>query len=131
MPRSQAPVVFRGRAAKLTPDEARRAKIDRATLLRAWRFAHPYHGMIAALLGTMALSSIVAVLPPLVFKRLIDTALPAKDLGAVNLMVLMAVGLALTETAFRLGNRYLASRIGEGLIFDLRSALYDHVQRMP
>ena len=125
------PVAFRGRAAKLTPEEARATKLDSATLRRAWRFARPYHRLIAVFLGSMAVSSIVAVLPPLVFKRLIDTALPARDLGAVNVLVAVAVGLALLETALRLGNRWLSSRIGEGLIFDLRTALYDHVQRMP
>ncbi|HVM07755.1 MAG TPA: ABC transporter ATP-binding protein [Acidimicrobiales bacterium] len=131
MAQAKAPVAFRGRAAKLTPEEARQARLDRATLRRAWRFASPYHRLIVAFLGTMAASSIIAVLPPLVFKRLIDTALPARDLGLVNLLVGFAVALALGETAFRLLNRWLSSRIGEGLIYDLRTALYDHVQRMP
>ncbi|HEX4979506.1 MAG TPA: ABC transporter ATP-binding protein [Acidimicrobiales bacterium] len=124
-------VAFRGRAAKLTPEEARAAKLDRATLRRAWRFAEPYHRLIGLFLATMAVSSVVAVLPPLVFKRLIDTALPEEDLGAVNVLVAAAVGLALLETALRLANRWLSAHIGEGLIFELRAALYDHVQRMP
>ncbi len=116
---------------RLTSDEARAAVIDRATLRRAWRFASNYHRWIAAFLGTMIGASIVAILPPLVFKKLIDDALPAHDVHQVDVLVLVAVGLALGETALRLGNRWLSSRIGEGLIFDLRTALYDHVQRMP
>ncbi|HEX7165935.1 MAG TPA: ABC transporter ATP-binding protein [Acidimicrobiales bacterium] len=125
------PVSFRGRAATLTPEEAKSAKLDRATLARAWQFAKPYHRLIVIFLVALAASSIVAVLPPLVFKRLIDTALPERDLGQVNVLVAAAVGLALGETGLRLVNRWLSSRIGEGLIFDLRTALYDHVQRMP
>ena len=128
---TRGPGAYRGRAGRLTREEARQTRIDRATLLRAWRFAKPYRLMILAFLGTMAASSVVAVLPPLVFKRLIDNALPARDLGMVNLLVLLAVGVALGETVLRLGNRWLSSRIGEGLIYDLRTALYDHVQHMP
>ena len=121
----------RGRGSKLTREEARDARIDRATLRRAWRFAKPYQRMIVLFLATMAATSLVAVGPPLVFKRLIDTAIPERDFGHINLLVCIAVGLALAETVLRLGNRYLSSRIGEGLIYDMRTALFDHVQRMP
>jgi ATP-binding cassette subfamily B protein len=116
---------------KLTPDEARNTKIDRATLRRAWRFAKPYQKMIIVFLATMAGSTLVAIAPPLVFKQLIDKAIPNHDFGLINVLVFVAVGLALGETGLRLGNRYLSSRIGEGLIYDMRVALYDHVQRMP
>ena len=119
------------RGTKLTTEEAKNANIDRATLGRAWRFAKPYRRMIVAFLATMAGSSLIAIGPPLVFKRLIDTGIPERDYGLINLLVLCAVGLALGETALRLGNRFLSSRIGEGLIYDMRTALYDHVQRMP
>ncbi len=121
----------RGRGTKLTAEEARNAHIDRATLGRAWTFAKPYQRMILAFLATMAGSSLVAIAPPLVFKRLIDTAIPSADFRLINVLVFTAVGLALGETVLRLGNRYLSSRIGEGLIYDMRTALYDHVQRMP
>jgi ATP-binding cassette subfamily B protein len=87
--------------------------------------------MIGALLLTMVVTSLVAIGPPLVFKRLIDRAIPRGDLRLVNLLVIAAVALALSETALRLVNRYFSARIGEGLIYDLRTALYDHVQRMP
>ncbi len=119
------------RATKLTAEEAKSARIDRATLRRAWRFARHYQRMILLFLLTMAGTSMVAIGPPLVFKRLIDTAIPSKDLRLINLLVVAAVGLAIGETLLRLGNRFLSARIGEGLIFDMRTALYDHVQRMP
>jgi len=121
----------RGRGTKLTPEEARNARIDKATLRRAWRFAKPYQRPIVLFLATMAATSLVAIGPPLVFKRLIDEAIPEGDVGLINLLVFFAVGLALGETVLRLANRYLSSRIGEGLIYDMRTALYDHVQRMP
>ncbi|MDQ3106561.1 MAG: ABC transporter ATP-binding protein/permease, partial [Actinomycetota bacterium] len=121
----------RGRGTKLTAEEARNARIDRKTLARAWRFAKPYQRMIVVFLATMAGTSLVAIGPPLVFKRLIDTAIPNEDFRLINLLVVAAVGLALGETVLRLANRFLSARIGEGLIYDMRTALYDHVQRMP
>ena len=80
---------------------------------------------------TLALSAFVAVLPQQVFRRLIDDAIPDRDLALLNALVAAAVALALLETALRLLHRWFGSAIGEGLIFDLRTALYDHVQRMP
>ena len=121
----------RHRAAQLSAEELANAKVDRATLRRAWRFARPYRVLLAVYLGTIVLLSFVAVLPPLVIKRLIDDAIPASDLGLVNLLVAAGVGLALAETSLRLVNRWLAVRIGQSLILDLRTALFDHVQRMP
>ena len=119
------------RTARLTPEELKEARVERETLRRAWAFARPYRAQIALYLLVIAASSLVAVLPPLVFKRLIDVAIPRHDLGLVNWLVAAAVALALAETSLRLLNRWFAARIGEGLIFDLRTALYDHVQRMP
>jgi len=121
----------RVRAARLTPEELANATIDRRTLRRAWGLTRPYRRLIALHLGTIAVLTVVAVLPPLVFKRLIDDALPRHDLGLVNLLVAFAVGLALAETALRFVQRWLSVRIGEGLILDMRTALFDHVQRMP
>ncbi|HET7489719.1 MAG TPA: ABC transporter ATP-binding protein [Acidimicrobiales bacterium] len=121
----------RRRAARLDPEELAQARIHRATLRRAWSFARPYRSQLAFYLATIVLLSFVAVLPPLVIKQLIDKAIPSKDLSKVNLLVAVAVGLALAETGLRLVNRWLSARIGEGLILDMRLRLFDHVQRMP
>ena len=117
----------------LDPEELRNAKVSRATLRRAWGFAGAYRGSLAAYLGTIVLAALVGTLPPLIFKALIDGALPpaAPDPGLVNRLFLAAVAVAVAVTALNLVNRWLGARIGEGLIYDLRVALYDHVQRMP
>ncbi|MGH9177050.1 MAG: ABC transporter ATP-binding protein [Acidimicrobiales bacterium] len=121
----------RHRAARIDPEELANARVNRATVRRAWTFARPYRPLLGVYLGTIVVLSFVAVLPPLVVKQLIDEAIPSRDLGAVNVLVAAAVGLALAETGLRLVNRWLAVRIGQGLILDLRMALFDHVQRMP
>jgi ATP-binding cassette subfamily B protein len=121
------------RTTRLDPEEIRNAKVSRATLARAWGFARPYRWLLAAYLGTIALAALVGTLPPLIFKALIDGALPPApaEPGLVDRLFVAAVVVAVAITSLNLVNRWLGSRIGEGLIFDLRVALYDHVQRMP
>ena len=121
------------RHGRIDPEELKNAKVDRATLRRAWGFARSYRGHLVVHLGTIVLAALVGTLPPLVFKALIDNALPPghRDPGLVNWLFAAAVALAVAITGLNLVNRWLGSRIGEGLIYDLRVALYDHVQRMP
>ena len=121
------------RFARLDPEELKNAKVNRATLWRAWGFARAYRGRLIAYLGTIALAALVGTLPPLIFKALIDDALPPghRDPGLVNWLFVVAVVVAVVITGLNLVNRWLGSTIGEGLIYDLRVALYDHVQRMP
>jgi ATP-binding cassette subfamily B protein len=106
--------------------------VDRATLRRAVHFARPYRGLILLHLAGLAATSLAAVLPPLVLKALVDRAdAGTLDAGAINWLVAAAVSVALVTTGLGLLNRWLGSRIGEGLIYDLRVALFEHVQRMP
>jgi ATP-binding cassette, subfamily B, bacterial len=116
---------------RLDPSELERG-IDRATLRRAWAFARPYRGLLGVQLGGLAATAVIGILPALVLKALIDRAVAHRlSSGGVNVLVAVAVGIALTMTALGLLNRWLGSRIGEGLIYDLRVALFSHVQRMP
>jgi ATP-binding cassette subfamily B protein len=102
-----------------------------AALRRAWQFARPYRKLIALNLLSLAAATGFAVLPPLVFKYLIDDAIPDKSFGMVNVLFAAAIALALINTGFGLLNRWFGAIIGESLIFDLRCQLYSHVQRMP
>ena len=118
-------------AHSIDPSDLERG-VDRMTLRRAFRFARPYRVLLGLQLAGLAAAALVAVLPPLVLKSLVDHA-EARTLnaGTLNVLVAAAVGVALATTALGLLNRWLGSRIGEGLIYDLRVALYEHVQRMP
>src|ERR687895_94037 len=115
----------------LDPSELERG-IDRGTLRRAWAFARPYRGLLALQLAGLAGTAVIGILPPLVLKALVDRAVDGRlTTGGVNLLVLAAVAIALAMTGLGLLNRWLGSRIGEGLIYDLRVAQFRHVQRMP
>jgi ATP-binding cassette, subfamily B, bacterial len=106
-------------------------RIDRALVRRVLRLARPYRGKVVGFLVTAVAASIAAVIPPLLFRSLLDTAVPDSDRTLVTWLALGAVGLALANALLSLVQRWYSARIGEGLIFDMRVALFDHVQRMP
>lgn len=113
------------------PDAVRGRKLSRTTLSRVVDFARPYRFQLLGFVITILASALLALLPPLVFRQLIDSTIPARDGGEVNLLAALLIGAAFAEAALALGERWFSARIGEGLIYDLRVALYDHVQRMP
>lgn len=101
------------------------------TLRRVLTFTRPYRLRISAFLLAVMFGSLIALAPPLLFKEIIDTALVEADKDLVTTLALLTLLAAIGELAVDLVQRYLSSSIGEGLIFDLRSAVFDHVQRMP
>ncbi len=111
-------------------DHLKGKSIDRGVLKRVWAFARPYRRMILGFLATIVAGSFIGIVPPLIFRRIINV-IPKKDFGAIDVLAVVAVGLALADAGSSVVQRWWSSRIGEGLIFDLRTALYDHVQRMP
>ena len=106
-------------------------QLERETLRRVWQFAGPYRSTIAVFLGAILASALVALVPPFVFRAIIDEAIPAGDRPLVWWLALLAVGAALAEAALAIVQRWGSARIGEGLIYDLRVSLFDKVQRMP
>jgi ATP-binding cassette, subfamily B, bacterial len=107
------------------------AKLSGAVLRRVWRFAAPYRTQLVGFLAIIVASSLVSLAPPLLFRRIIDDAIPHHDRGLLHVLAALIVGAALADALLALGERYLSARIGEGVIYDLRVSLFDHVQRMP
>ena len=116
--------------AHLDPEELKKARLDRGLIRRAWQFAKPYHGMLRLYSAAIILAALLGTIPPFIFKQLIDAA-TARNTGRVDLWAIAAILMAAVTTGLSLLNRWFGARIGEGLIYDLRVALYDHVQRMP
>jgi ATP-binding cassette, subfamily B, bacterial len=114
------------------PDLVAGKGVDRAVVRRVLAFARPYRRLLLIFVATILAGSIVGILPPLVFRSIIDHhAIPRRDMGGVNRLALLALTLAFADAALNIVQRWLSARIAEGIIFDLRSALYDHVQGMP
>ena len=119
------------RSFRSDPDAVAGKHIDRALVRRVFRLARPYRRLLVGFLITAIAASIVVAIPPLLFRSLLDTAVPQKDRLLVTWLALAAVGLAIANAVFNLWQRWYSARIGEGLIFDMRTKLFDHVQRMP
>lgn len=113
------------------PSEIQGASLGRDVLRRVWRFAGAYRGMLVGFLATIVLTALVQLAPPLLFRQIIDDAIPAGDRSRLTMLSLLVVGAAVAEAVLALGERWWSARIGEGLIYDMRVKLFDHVQRMP
>ncbi|GAA4486537.1 ABC transporter ATP-binding protein [Rhodococcus olei] len=108
-----------------------RRPFSMATLRRILGFARPHRTRIALFLVVSVASAALAVATPVLAGRVVDAIVKGTDAGVVvGLAVTIAV-IAVIEAALGLYNRYLSSSIGEGLILDLRTSVFDHVQRMP
>lgn len=111
-------------------DENARPTISRKLLRRVLGYARPYRGRIALLLlGIMATIGL-GLLTPLILRDLIDHTLPAGDVARLNLLAGALVAIPAAGAALRIWQRMLDAAIGSGIIFDLRCALYAHLQRM-
>ncbi|MET0160746.1 MAG: ABC transporter ATP-binding protein, partial [Acidimicrobiales bacterium] len=107
------------------------ARVQKGLIRRVWRFARAYRPMLAGFLATIVLAAIIDIVPPFLIRRIIDDAIPQEDRTAVAVLAGLMIVAALAGAALSLGERLWSSKIGEGLIYDLRVALFDHVQRMP
>ena len=107
------------------------ALANRRLLARIWRFAARHHRRLAVFFAVSVLSAVLAVTTPVLAGRVIDQI---TDGGSATVVLLLAgtiAAIALAEAGVSLVTRWLSSTIGEGLILDLRTAVFDHVQKMP
>ena len=112
-------------------DEIDGRRIDRALVLRVLGFARPYRKTIALFLGVIVLVALLEVAPLLLLREIIDQAIPDRDQGLVTVLALATIGVFVLTALLGLVERWCSASIGEGLIYDLRVALFDHVQQMP
>jgi ABC-type multidrug transport system fused ATPase/permease subunit len=102
-----------------------------ATLRRIARFARPHRRALAGFLLLSVLTSVLAVATPVLAGRVVNTIVGAGDTDLVVTLAVAIAAIALLEAGLGLVQRWLSAGIGEGLILDLRTAVFDHVQRMP
>jgi ABC-type multidrug transport system fused ATPase/permease subunit len=105
--------------------------IARGTLRRVARFARPHWRMLAVFLALTVVSAGLAVASPVLAGRVVDAIVRGSSASVVVWLALLIAGIAVADAVFGLVERWLSSRIGEGLIYDLRRAVFAHVQRMP
>ncbi len=105
-------------------------KVTRELLLRVLTYAKPYWGHIGGMLLTILASSAMSVVSPLIFRQLIDTILPSKDLNKLVIFSLALLFVPLLNGGISVIQRKLNVTVGEGVIYDLRVALFTRLQRM-
>ena len=117
--------------AYLKHDEKRdQPKVTRELVKRVAIFARPYRYQVIGLLATILLISGVTLISPLLYRDLIDNAIPNGDITRLNWLALGMIGVPIINGVIGVLQRQLNSRIGEGVIYDLRRSLYAHLQRM-
>jgi ATP-binding cassette subfamily B protein len=105
--------------------------IDRRLLRRVGGWVRPYGGRIAAMVALLLVVSLIELAPPLLYGQLVDR-LTKKSLtpGDLNLIALGLLGVPILASLLSLAGRYFSAGIGEGLIYELRAAMYAHMERM-
>jgi ATP-binding cassette subfamily B protein len=104
-------------------------KLKAGTVKRIFTFAKPYRLSIWIFLFTVVIDAALIVATPLLLRQLIDEGVIPKDGALVTRLAIYVGLLAVADAAMSMLGRYFSSRIGEGLIYDLRSLVFGHVQR--
>ncbi|WP_329200528.1 MULTISPECIES: ABC transporter ATP-binding protein [unclassified Streptomyces] len=108
-----------------------RRPLSRASLRRIAAFARPHRRGLTAFLFLSVVTALLAVATPLLASRVVDTIVGGGSSGTVTRLALLIALIAVAEAGLGLLTRKLSATLGEGLILDLRTAVFDHVQRMP
>ena len=104
-------------------------KLKAGTLKRIFSFAVPYRKYLFIFIGTVVIDAILVVATPLLLRVLVDDGVVPGRSDVVTKFAFIVALLAIADAVFSMLGRWFSSRIGEGLIYDLRSQVFEHVQR--
>ena len=104
---------------------------SRATIRRIVAFARPQRRLLTWFLFLSTVSAVLAVVSPMLAGRVVNAIVDGVPLNVVVRLALLIAVIAVAEAGLGVVTRWLSASIGEGLILDLRTAVFDHVQRMP
>jgi len=106
-------------------------KLTPGTVRRVAQYARPYRWQILLFLIITVVDALLVVATPLLLQRLIDDGVTPGNRTVVIVLAMIVAGIAIFDALLSLVLRWYSARIGEGLIYDMRSQVFDHVQRMP
>ena len=114
----------------MTADQSVKSqRLKPGTLTRIATYAKPYKKYISLFLVTVIIDALLIVSTPLLLRELIDDGVIPKNGALITELALLVGLLAIVDAAFNIAGRWFSSRVGEGLIYDLRSQVFSHVQR--
>lgn len=114
----------------LTADQSvKDQKLKPGTVKRIFAYAAPYRNSLVLFLITVVVDAVLVISSPLLLKRLIDEGVIPGNPGLVTQLALLVGVIAIADAIFSMVGRWFSARIGEGLIFDLRTQVFNHIQR--
>jgi ATP-binding cassette subfamily B protein len=111
-------------------EERDRPQLSWTLLRRVWQYARPYQYKTLGLLATILVITGLSLIPPLLYRDLIDHAIPNGDVTRLNWLALGIIGIPIVNALIGVVQRRLSATIGESLIADLRNSLFNHMQGM-
>ena len=126
-----APSVYSAVRSLRRDQSVKSAKVAKGTTRRILRFVAPYKRLLIGFLVLVVIDAVLSAANPLIYREIINQGILGKNAGLIVALALLIAGLAIADAALSLAERFISSRVGEGLIYDMRTKVFDHVQRMP
>jgi ATP-binding cassette subfamily B protein len=112
-------------------DSITQVKVTKGTARRMFHFAAPYRTILIVFLVLIIIDAVIGVANPLIFRSIINNGIPKHNTGLIVALALLAAGLAIVGAGLSIAQRWVSAKVGEGLIFDMRSQVFAHIGRMP
>src|SRR5450755_3537263 len=112
-------------------DSITQQQLPAGIVRRIARFAAPYRHLLGVFLGLIVFDAVLGAANPLILRAIIDNGIRKGNTGLIVDLALLVAGIAIVDAVLSLWQRWVSARIGEGLIFDMRSQVFSHVQEMP
>ena len=112
-------------------DKIKNHKLPKGIVRRVLGFARPYTAALVLFLVLIVIDALVGAVNPLLTRAIINELVGAKNSTVVVELAVAMAGLFIFDAALGLWERWISSRVGEGLIFDMRNKVFNHIQRMP
>jgi len=111
-------------------DEEAAPEISRPMLLRIVGYFRPYRARMTVAFLAILLTAIFGLVPPLLLKSIVDTALPDGDLWLLGSLVLLSIGATALQNLIQVGQTYLNTWIAEHIAFNIKNEMYRHLEAM-
>ncbi|HKN95643.1 MAG TPA: ABC transporter ATP-binding protein, partial [Pseudonocardiaceae bacterium] len=108
-----------------------KATVRKGTWRRMLRFVWPYRMILAGFLAVVVVDAVISVLNPLIYREVINGGILGRNARLVVELALLLAGLSVFDAGLSVLMRWISAKVGESLIFDLRTGVFDHIQRMP
>ena len=105
--------------------------ITKGTAKRMFKFSRPYRNILIFFMVLIVIDAVIGVANPLIFRDIINNGILGHNKSLIITLALVAGGLAVSEAGLSIAERWVSAKVGEGLIFDMRSQVFSHIQKMP